>query len=136
MWNVQPYTGNQEGQPEVQNVRTKVVLEISLLLKGHNIICNNLLYMIVVESEAHSLWNIARKQIYTANTSLDKGHGKLYSSFAFQNDPTLVSYVPRMNKSVFLQITLYNNTRGCESEKKLTEIITTNNFTQGAVDTL
>ncbi|XP_035212060.1 uncharacterized protein LOC118186137 [Stegodyphus dumicola] len=62
---------------------------------------------------------------------------EVYSSiFGFQKEATLVSYVPKKNKSVILLSTMHSGDQIDEStgESKKPEIITFYNMTKGAVD--
>lgn len=64
----------------------------------------------------------------------EKNREVFSSRFAFQNNCTLVSYVPRRNKAVLLLSTLHNNEEVDSTQKKKPEIINYYNNTKGGVD--
>lgn len=64
----------------------------------------------------------------------NKGRQPETSEFVFQNDITLVSYVPKNNKLVLVASTMHHDQAVDKTNKNLPEIISFYNYTKGGVD--
>ncbi|XP_053968719.1 piggyBac transposable element-derived protein 4-like [Anastrepha ludens] len=107
VWNIQPYTGKAIGRTSEKNQGMRVVLDLIEGLKGL----------------PPALVNIKRKPL---NSSI----------FAFTEQTTLVSYIPKKNRAVILLSTLHHYSKISNRRDKKPEIILDYNKCKGGVDTL
>ncbi|XP_065665565.1 piggyBac transposable element-derived protein 4-like [Hydra vulgaris] len=139
--NLQPYVGRVNGARDVGQ-GTRLVLELTDHLNGSGSITANNFTNIHL---ARAL--LGRKMTYTGTIKKNKEeipkkllpalHRPVYSSiFGFQNDSTIVSYVPKKNKAVILLSAFpYNNDIVVDHNEKPRIILDYNKY-KGGVDTL
>nr|XP_047137391.1 piggyBac transposable element-derived protein 4-like [Hydra vulgaris] len=141
--NLQPYIGRINGVRDVGQI-TRVVLELTDHLNGsgRHITADNFFTNIHL---ARAL--LGHKMTYTGTIKKNKGeipkkllpalHRPVYSSiFAFQNDSTIVSYVPKKNKAVILLSTFHHSNDIVMDHNEKPCIILDYNKYKGGVDTL
>nr|XP_047129659.1 piggyBac transposable element-derived protein 4-like [Hydra vulgaris] len=141
--NLQPYIGRVNGVRDVGQ-GTRVVLELTDHLNGsgRHITADNFFTNIHL---ARAL--LGRKMTYTGTIKKNKGeipkkllpalHRPVYSSiFGFQNDSTIVSYVPKKNKAVILLSTFHHSNDIVMDHNEKPCIILDYNKYKGGVDTL
>ncbi|XP_065654465.1 piggyBac transposable element-derived protein 4-like [Hydra vulgaris] len=141
--NLQPYIGRVNGARDVGQV-TRVVLEPTDHLNGsgRHITADNFFTNIHL---ARAL--LGRKMTYTGTIKKNKEeipkkllpalHRPVYSSiFGFQNDSTIVSYVPKKNKAVILLSTCHHSNDIVVDHNEKPRIILDYNKYKGGVDTL
>ncbi|XP_035213239.1 uncharacterized protein LOC118187142 [Stegodyphus dumicola] len=143
-WSMEIYAGKQPDGPfQVENGASEVVKRLirPLYNSGRNLTVDNW-YMGFELSQ-----DLLKKKITIVGTMRKNEREippeflaekrEVYSSiFGFQKEATLVSYVPKKNKSVILLSTMHSGDQIDEStgESKKPEIITLYNMTKGAVD--
>ncbi|XP_065683325.1 piggyBac transposable element-derived protein 4-like [Hydra vulgaris] len=141
--NLQPYIGRVNGVRDVGQ-GTRVVLELTDHLNGsgRHITADNFFTNIHL---ARAL--LGRKMTYTGTIKKNKGeipkkllpalHRPVYSSnFGFQNDSTIVSYVPKQNKAVILLSSFHHSNDIVMDHNEKPCIILDYNKYKGGVDTL
>ncbi|XP_065658824.1 piggyBac transposable element-derived protein 4-like [Hydra vulgaris] len=141
--NLQPYIGKVNGARDIRQ-GTRVVLELTNHLNGggRHITADNFFTNIHL---ARAL--LGRKMTYTATIKKNKGeipkkllsalHRPFYSStFGFQNDSTIVSYVLKKNKAVILLSTFHHSNDIVVDHNEKPRIILDYNKYKGGVDTL
>lgn len=142
VWNIQPYLGKQPGSAPEKNQGLRVVLDLSYGLRGHNITCDNFftsydLGQMLLRRNITMIGTIRKNKTSIPSEILQtKGRERYSSTFAFTDDATLVSYIPKKNKCVVLQSTLHKDEKIDQSLQRKPEIINDYNKTKGAVDTL
>lgn len=141
-YNMQIYCGRQPGAPPEKNQGLRVVLDLTAsLTKGYNITCDNFF-------TSHALSQMLLKRRLTMLGTVRKNKPELpisftnnkkdvYSSkFYFTDNTTVVSYVPKRNKTVTLMSTMHRDAGLTTREDKKPNMIMDYNKTKGAVDTL
>ncbi|XP_048853943.1 piggyBac transposable element-derived protein 4-like [Brienomyrus brachyistius] len=141
-WNMQIYTGKVKGGISEKNQGTRVVLDMTQGLSGHNITCDNFFTsynlgqellkrnMTMVGTVRHNKPELPPELLTVKDREVTS------SQFAFTANTTLVSYVPRKGKNVMLMSTLHREGQISDREDKKPEIILHYNATKGGVDTL
>lgn len=141
--NLQVYTGKVGNQPEVgQGARVVLELTQNLSDSGRHITADNFFTSVVL---ARSL--LGRNLTYTgtirknkrdipAAIKMSRDRAVFSSVFGYQQNMTLVSYVPKPNKAVLLLSTAHYDGRCDEAEPYKPEIILDYNRGKGGVDTL
>ena len=112
-WNMQVYTGKPAGGAPEKKQGMRVVLEMTEGLRGHNVTCDNFF-------TTHELGQkLLKKNITMVGTvrrnkpelppalTTTGGRDAFSSKFAFTQDTTIVSYMPKKNKNVILMSTLH-----------------------------
>ncbi|KRZ08871.1 PiggyBac transposable element-derived protein 4 [Trichinella zimbabwensis] len=141
-WNMQIYTGKPSSGIREKNQGMRVVLDMAKGLKGHNVTCDNFF-------TSYSLGVELRKKNLTLVGTVKKNKPELpwellhlqgrelnSSRFAFSEDCTIVSYVPKKNKNVLVLSTMHNDTRVSDGKGSKPDIILHYNNTKGGVDNL
>lgn len=131
---------NRNAAPEV-NQGERVVLSLTEGLNGRNVTCDNFF-------TSHSLATELKKRQMTIVGTMRKNRREIpsvlldlkskpaeYSTFAFDHKlrATMVSYVPKKNKSVILLSTYHTSNKVIDADKKKPEIIQFYNATKGIV---
>ncbi|XP_048853942.1 piggyBac transposable element-derived protein 4-like [Brienomyrus brachyistius] len=141
-WNMQIYTGKVKGGISEKNQGTRVVLDMTQGLSGHNITCDNFftsynLGQELLKRNMTMVGTVRRiKPELPSELLTVKDREVTSSQFAFTANTTLVSYVPRKGKNVMLMSTLHREGQISDREDKKPEIILRYNATKGGVDTL
>ncbi|CAD7079676.1 unnamed protein product [Hermetia illucens] len=141
VWNIQPYTGRINNTPE-RNQGMRVVQDLTAGLKGYNITVDNFftsyeLAQKLLKRGITSVGTIRKNKPSIPRVLLESKKWPAQSSkFAFTKDTTLVTYVPKKNRSVILQSTLHTTNSINNKENKKPLIIEDYNASKGAVDTL
>lgn len=142
VWNIQPYLGKPQGALPEKNQGLRVVLDLTVGLKGHNVTCDNFftsygLGQTLLRRGITMVGTIKKNKPTLPPQLLEtKNVPALTSKFAFTKDTTLVSYFPKKNKCVVLQSTLHHDDKiSCNDDKKPLLILDYNK-PKGAVDTL
>ena len=145
VFNMKPYLGREESvtRDKTVSLGSDVVLKLTEPLErsGRNITCDNFftnvqLADVLLRKNLTLLGTVRRSNRdipseFQANRSRTVGS----SLFGFSGDKTLVSFVPKRNRSVMLLSTLHNDDKLDETSKK-PEIIIDYNRTKGGVDTV
>ncbi|KAJ4430815.1 hypothetical protein ANN_19406 [Periplaneta americana] len=138
------YTGRKPGEPVEKNLGKNTVLQLfrEIQNSGRNVTCDNFFMSVPL---AQKLLNMkltivgTMKQNKTEIPQIMKANKsrQVHSSeFGFNGEMTLVSYVPKRNKSVILLSTTNNDKTVIPDMKNKPEIIIYYNKTKGAVDML
>ncbi|XP_070604145.1 NADH dehydrogenase (ubiquinone) complex I, assembly factor 6 isoform X1 [Erythrolamprus reginae] len=138
--NAQVYTGRNPGERPEKNQGMQVVLDLTHALKGQNVTCGSFF-------TSYQLGQMLQKRHLTMLGSIRKNDPELpqgilskrevYSStFYFNGDTTVVSYVPPKNKQVILMSTMHHDNAISNREDKKPDMILDYNATKGAVNTL
>lgn len=142
-WSMQVYTGKDRNcQPE-KNQGRRVVLDLVKDLKGRNVTCDNFftsheLGIELLQKKLTVVGTVRKNKTFLPPKFTDlKGKPQHYSQFLFDvtNKTTIVSYVPKKNRSVILLSTLHHSAE-IVSDTKKPEIIHFYNRTKSGVDTL
>lgn len=142
VWNIQPYTGKEVGAVPERNQGMRVVLDLTVGLKGHNVTADNFFisYQLgqkLLEKQITLVGTIRKNKTELPPELLStKGRPVFSSFFCFTKDTTLVSYIPKKNKSVNLLSTLHHSPEVSSREDKKPQIILDYNKCKGGVDTL
>jgi hypothetical protein len=142
-WNVQPYLGkvgqvaeNGQGERVVRDLVTPV------MASGRNVTVDNLF-----TSLSLAMWLLQNKLTIVGTIRKNRGEipecmlpnrnrAELTSIFGFTKETTIVSYVPKKNRSVVLLSTLHHDATIDVGDQCKPEIITFHNGTKGGVDNL
>jgi hypothetical protein len=142
-WNVQPYLGkvgqvaeNGQGERVVRDLVTPV------MASGRNVTVDNLF-----TSLSLAMWLLQNKLTIVGTIRKNRGEipecmlpnrnrAELTSIFGFTKETTIVSYVPKKNRSVVLLSTLHHDATIDVGDQCKPEIITFYNGTKGGVDNL
>lgn len=142
VWNIQPYTGKETGSAPEKNQGMRVVLDLTQGLKGHNLTVDNFftsyqLAQKLLENQITVVGTIRKNKPELPPEILETKRRPLYSSrFAFTENTTVVSYIPKKNKSVNLLSTLHHSSEVSDRTDKKPVIILDYNKCKGGVDTL
>lgn len=140
------YAGKQpDGPYNISNKPTDVVRRLTACISGsgRNITADNWftdidLVQELKEKKLSYVGTLKRnKRQLPTEFSISKGREVLSSVFGFQKDTTLVSYVPKRNKTVIL-VSTFHVDKGIDpdsGEQKKPSVITFYNATKGGVDT-
>ncbi|XP_037911991.1 piggyBac transposable element-derived protein 4-like [Hermetia illucens] len=137
VWNIQPYTGRINNTPE-RNQGMRVVQDLTAGLKGYNITVDNFftsyeLAQKLLKRGITSVGTIRKNKPSIPRVLLESKKWPAQSSkFAFTKDTTLVTYVPKKNRSVILQSTLHTTNSINNKENKKPLIIEDYNASKGA----
>ncbi|XP_066260434.1 piggyBac transposable element-derived protein 4-like [Euwallacea similis] len=115
VWSIQPYTGKEIGSIPERNQGMRVVLDLIVGLKG------------TIRKNKPEL---------PPEITTTKGRPIYSSSFAFTKETTLVSYIPKKNKSANLLSTFHHRPDVSSRTDKKPVIILDYNKCKGGVDTL
>ncbi|XP_032419785.1 piggyBac transposable element-derived protein 4-like [Xiphophorus hellerii] len=141
-WNMQMYMGKlPRGIPE-KNQGMRVVLDLTVGLREHNVTCHNFFTFYELD---HQL--LKRKMTMVGTVRKNKpelphallsirGRAVFSSKFAFTPTTTLVSYLPKRNKNVSLLSTLHKTAEISDREDRKPDIILDYNCNKGSVDNL
>ncbi|XP_055838968.1 piggyBac transposable element-derived protein 4-like [Episyrphus balteatus] len=141
-WNIQPYTGKEIGNTPERNQGMRVVLDLVVGLKGHNLTTDNFFtsYQLgqkLLEKQITLVETIRKNKPELPPATVNiKGRPVLSSSFAFTRNTTIVSYIPKKNKSVNLLSTFHHDSKVSDRADKKPAIILDYNKCKGGVDTL
>lgn len=143
-YNLEIYSGrNRNAAPEIKQGE-RVVLSLTEGLNGRNVTCDNFF-------TSHSLATELKKRQMTIVGTMRKNKKEIpsvlldmkskpaqYSQFVFDHKlrATMVSYVPKKNRSVILLSTYHTRKKIDADDQQKPEIIPFYNSTKGAVDTL
>lgn len=142
--NLELYTGRQGHGPEI-NQATRVVLQMTNHLTGYgrgctadNFFTTDTLANALLVRQTTFCGTVKQNRRFIPPSLLDiRGRMINSSKFAFFNDTSLVSYIPKKGKNVVLLSTQHHNIEvHHERVDKKPEIILHYNRTKGAVDTL
>lgn len=142
VWNIQPYTGKEMGSAPEKNQGMRVVLDLTRGLKGHNLTVDNFFtsYQLgqkLLENQITVVGTIRKNKPELPPEILETKRRPLYSSyFAFTENTTVVSYIPKKNKSVNLLSTLHHGPEVSDRADKKPVIILDYNKCKGGVDTM
>lgn len=137
------YTGkSSDGQREINQGRN-VVLRLAKSIEGtgRNITVDNFFtdYILAKELLKKKLTIVGtvrkNKPFIPPEFRESRERETFSSSFGFEHDMTLVSYVPKKNKSVTLLSTMHHEAKVSEDKERKPEIILYYNQTKGGVDT-
>lgn len=141
-WNMQVYMGKlPRGIPE-KNQGMRVVLDLTVGLREHNVTCHNFFTFYELD---HQL--LKRKMTMVGTVRKNKpelphallsirGRAVFSSKFAFTPTTTLVSYLPKRNKNVSLLSPLHKTAEISDREDRKPDIILDYNCNKGGVDNL
>ncbi|KRX37671.1 PiggyBac transposable element-derived protein 4 [Trichinella murrelli] len=115
-WNMQIYTGKRASGIHGKNQGMRVVIDLTAGLKGNNSICDHFF-------TSHELAMQLLKTYFV-------------STFAFSEDCTIISYLPKKNKNVMVLSTMHNDNQVCDGKGSKPDIILHYNNTKGGVDNL
>ncbi|KRY51705.1 PiggyBac transposable element-derived protein 4 [Trichinella britovi] len=138
---MQIYTGKPSSGTREKNQGMRVVLDMVKGLKGHNVTCDNFFtsYSLGVElkKEFDFGWN-CKKNKPELPWELLQLQGRILNSstFAFSEDCTIVSYLPKKNKNVMVLSTIHNDSQVCDGKGSKPDIILHYNSPKGGVDNL
>ncbi|KRX31392.1 hypothetical protein T06_11566, partial [Trichinella sp. T6] len=106
---MQIYSGKASSETRKKNQGMRVVLDMVNGLKGHNVTCDN--FFTSTEIKEFNLgWNCKKNKPELPREVLQLKCRKLNSSrFAFSEDCTIVSYLPKKNKNVLVLSTMHND---------------------------
>lgn len=141
-WNIQPYTGKEIGGMPEKNQGMRVVLDLTAGLKGHNVTTDNFFtsYQLgqkLLEKQMTLVGTVRKnKPELPPQILATKGRPINSSFFCFTKDTTLLSYIPKKNKSVNLLSTLHHTSEVSNRADKKPQIILDYNKCKGGVDTL
>ncbi|KRX26265.1 PiggyBac transposable element-derived protein 4 [Trichinella nelsoni] len=141
-WNMQIYTGKPSSGTREKNQEMRVVLDMVKGLKGHNVTCDNFFTSLFTgrrtekkefdfgwygkKSKPELPWELLHLQCRKLNSS----------RFAFSEDCTIVSYLPKKNRNVLVLSTMHNDNRVSDGKGNKPDIILHYNNTKGGVDNL
>ncbi|XP_055857603.1 uncharacterized protein LOC129920290 [Episyrphus balteatus] len=120
----------------------RVVLALVVGLKGHNLTTDNFFtsYQLgqkLLEKQITLVGTIRKNKPELPPATVNiKGRPVLSSSFAFTRNTTIVSYIPKKNKSVNLLSTFHHDSKVSDRADKKPAIILDYNKCKGGVDTL
>ncbi|XP_027874871.1 piggyBac transposable element-derived protein 4-like [Xiphophorus couchianus] len=140
--NMQVYTGKPAGGAPEKNQGTRVVLDMSNGLRGHNITCDNFFtsYNLGQELLKRKLTMVGtvrkNRAELPAELLVTKNRDPHSSMFAFTDNTALVSYCPKKGKNVVLMSTLHKNAEISTREDHKPTMILDYNATKGGVDNL
>lgn len=142
-WSLQVYTGKDRNCKPEKDQGRRVVLDLIKDLKGHNVTCDNFftsheLGIELLKRSITMVGTVRKNKTFLPEKILQlKNKPENYAHFLFDNEnkTTLVGYVPKKNRSVFLLSTLHHDEEIRTSSKK-PEIIHFYNQTKSGVDTL
>ena len=140
--NFQIYLGKQGRAPEVDQGKRVVMDLVSCLGSGYGITTDNFftsleLAEVLLDQKLTLCGTLRRTRTFIPAEFLPSRNRPEYSSiFAFQPEITMVSYVPKKNRSVILLSSEHCDGTVGDDERKKPEIIGHYNATKGAVDTL
>ncbi|XP_041811933.1 piggyBac transposable element-derived protein 4-like [Chelmon rostratus] len=141
-WNMQIYTGKPEGGAAERNQGTRVVLEMSQGLSGHNITCDNFftsynLGQELLKRKLTMVGTICKNRTELPPEVLTVKKRPVHSSnFMFTANTSLVSYIPKKGRNVLLMSTLHRDGKKSSQEDRKPEVILDYNATKGGVDNL
>ncbi|XP_053946583.1 piggyBac transposable element-derived protein 4-like [Anastrepha ludens] len=142
VWNLQPYTGKAIGRTPEKNQGIRVALDLIEGLKGHNLTTDNFftsyqLAQKLLEKRITIVGTIRKNKPELPPDLVNIKRRPLNSSiFAFTEQTTLVSYIPKKNRAVILLSTLHHDSKISNRRDKKPEIILDYNKCKGGVDTL
>lgn len=140
----QMYTGKPVGGDRQINVGEKIVLELVKRYKnsGRNVTTDNFFTSLNLQRALNS-WNMTlvgtlrrNKRFLPPTMQPSKDRALLSTNFAFRDDVTICSYVPKKKKSVILLSSMHMLPVVDETPKAKPEIINYYNHTKGGVDTM
>lgn len=143
-WSMQVYTGRNRNCVPEKNQGMRVVLELAEGLKGRNITCDNFFttYDLAVEllkKKMTIVGTVRKNKVFLPPHILDmRKKPAFYSEFLFEhkNKVTLVAYVPKKYRCVYLISTLHQDAQIQDNQSTKPEIIEYYNHTKAGVDTL
>ncbi|KRZ81405.1 PiggyBac transposable element-derived protein 4, partial [Trichinella sp. T8] len=121
-WRMQIYAGKPSSGTREKNQGMRVVLDMVKGLKGHNVTCDNFFTL-------HAL-GLPRELLQLQGRKLNS------STFAFSENCTIISYLPKKNKNVLVLSTMHNVNQVCDGKGSKPDIILHYNNTEGGVDNL
>ncbi|KRZ72739.1 PiggyBac transposable element-derived protein 4 [Trichinella papuae] len=123
-WNMQSYTGKPSSGTHEKNQGMRVVLDMTKGLK-------------VKKEEFDIAWYGEEKYAGAiAGITTLQGRALNSSRFAFSEDCTILSYIPKKNKKVLTRSMMHNDTQVSEGKGSKPDIILHYNNTKGGVDNL
>ncbi|CAJ1086718.1 activating transcription factor 7-interacting protein 1 isoform X3 [Xyrichtys novacula] len=141
-WNMQVYTGKPaSGAPEKKQ-GMRVVLEMTEGLRGHNVTCDNFftsheLGQVLLKKKITMVGTVRRnKPELPPALTATRGREVFSSKFAFTQDTTVISYMPKKSKNVILMSALHKAAEVSTGEDKKPAIILDYNANKGGVDNL
>ena len=140
VWNSQVYTGQISAAPEKMQGQRMVLDLIKGLGQGYGITCDNFFTSLKLAKELakhHKTLLVTVRQIRkeVPRAMLPSKSREVNSSlFLFSTDATMMSYVPRKNKTVILLSSQHSNHSISTSEHGKPDIILDYNKSKGAVD--
>ncbi|XP_048855420.1 piggyBac transposable element-derived protein 4-like [Brienomyrus brachyistius] len=143
-WRVKLYMGKPPGEAREVDVAKNVVLELSEGLRGHNITFDNFftsfsLGQELLQRHLTMVGTVRRNRPELPPALLTTRGRRLHSSeFAFSQNTTLVTYIPKNNKNMLLMSTFHNKPNITQRQDRKLEIIIDYNKTKrgGGVDTM
>lgn len=103
VWNIQPYKGKETGSIPERNQGMRVVLDLTVGLKGHNLTADNFftshqLGQKLLENQITLVGTIRKNKPELPPEIVNiKGRPIFSSYFVFTKDTTLVNYIPKKN---------------------------------------
>lgn len=137
--NTQVYTGKEKSAAPEKNQGTRVVLDLTKDLKGHNVTIDNFFTSYNLGQELLKRKLTMLGTIRKNKNDLPKFENKdvFSSEFFFTKDTTVVNYVPKKYRNVILMSTFHADKAVSDNSNKMKPIIILDyNSTKGAVDTL
>lgn len=138
VWKIQPYLGKEAGAPSEKNQGQRVVLDLTVGLKGQNVTADNFfgtyeLGQALLKRNLTFVGTLRSNKTFIPPILKKCKKMPLYNStFAFTHDTTLVSYISRKDKCTILMSTLHHDGNvNSNQPKKLPEIIEYYNSTKG-----
>lgn len=138
------YTGKDPNQTRQMNVASTTVKTLTKTLRGTatNITMDNFftsvpLFEELLKDKITAVGTLRQnKKEIPQEMKASKSREVFSSSFGFKDDLTIVSYVPKKNKSVILLSSLHHSAAVEEGRKKKPEIVLFYNQTKSGVDSL